>query len=173
MVPPLFFKNIKTRIQVSISDSEKKICSGISSFICPLRGNSSTYYRPHVMDPGGSGSAGKNTLYCLKRSNMKFHYLDLLYPNQGYYPPPMQSMALLLQASTGIQNKHNHHPLKFPWLITIFSGRSLEMLLHMWSIMSMLLVFAFSCNLRAIFLKPNYESPLDNSEQVVKSNKVF
>ena len=42
----------------------------------------------------------------------------------------------------------------------------------MWSVMSMLLVFAFGCNLRAIFMKPNYKPPLETSEQVVKSKKV-
>ena len=37
----------------------------------------------------------------------------------------------------------------------------------------MLLVFAFGCNLRAIFMKPNYKSPLETSEQIVKSKKVI
>ena len=59
------------------------------------------------------------------------------------------------------------------WHENTYLGRPLVILLQMWSVMSMLLVFAFSCNLRAIYLKPSYEAPLDNSEQVVKSSKVI
>ena len=47
-------------------------------------------------------------------------------------------------------------------------GRAGRMLLMNWSVMGMVLMFAFTCNLRAIFFKSDYEIPLDSSEDLVK-----
>ena len=52
-------------------------------------------------------------------------------------------------------------------------GRAGNLLLLMWSYMAMIIMFGFTCNLRAIYMKENYEEPLDTAEQIYKSNKTF
>ena len=50
-------------------------------------------------------------------------------------------------------------------------GRAGNLLLLTWSTMGMILMFGFICNLRAIFMKEEYEAPLDTAEDIVKSGK--
>ena len=42
-------------------------------------------------------------------------------------------------------------------------------LLLLWSVMGMVLVFCFLCNLRAVILKPTTENPLDTTEDLVRN----
>ena len=43
-------------------------------------------------------------------------------------------------------------------------------LIH-WSIMGMVIMFAFTCNLRALLMRAVYEKPIDTMEDVVKSGQ--
>ena len=52
-------------------------------------------------------------------------------------------------------------------------GRAGNLLLLVWSYMGMIIMFGFTCNLRAIYMQENYEEPLDTAEQIYKSNKTF
>ena len=52
-------------------------------------------------------------------------------------------------------------------------GRAGNLLLLMWSYMGMIIMFGFTCNLRAIYMKENFETPLKTAEQIYKSDKTY
>ena len=52
-------------------------------------------------------------------------------------------------------------------------GRAGKLLLLMWSVMGMVIMFGFSCNLRAIYMRVDYETPLDTAEQIYMSDKTY
>ena len=51
-------------------------------------------------------------------------------------------------------------------------GFSRNFLYLLWSVMGMVLVFSFTCNLRAMIMKPQKESPKDSTEDLVTSGTI-
>ena len=51
-------------------------------------------------------------------------------------------------------------------------GRAGNLLLLTWSVMGMILMFGFTCNLRAILLKAKLLPPLDTAESIFESGKI-
>ena len=50
-------------------------------------------------------------------------------------------------------------------------GRAGNLLLLTWSVMGMIIMFGFTCNLRAIYMNVDYEKPLDTAEAIYKSGR--
>ena len=48
-------------------------------------------------------------------------------------------------------------------------GYARNLILLLWSVMGMVLVFCFLCNLRAVILKPTMENPIDTTEDLVRN----
>merc|ERR1712077_145168 len=50
-------------------------------------------------------------------------------------------------------------------------GRAGNLLLLTWSVMGMIILFGFTCNLRAIYMRVDHEEPLDTAESIYKSGR--
>merc|ERR1711994_394730 len=50
-------------------------------------------------------------------------------------------------------------------------GRAGHLLLLTWSMMGMIIMFGMTCNLRAIFMRVDYEKPLDTAKSIFESGK--
>ena len=52
-------------------------------------------------------------------------------------------------------------------------GRAGNILLLTWSMMGMVIMFGFTCNLRAIYMRVDHEKPLDTAKSIFESGKIL
>ena len=55
--------------------------------------------------------------------------------------------------------------------LLVRSGWAGNLLLLTWSVMGMIIMFGIVCNLRAIYMRIDYEQPLDTAESIFRSGK--
>ena len=98
----------------------------------------------------------------------------------GSYGIPQPDLIRIILTPFGMMNAEKMATwFEFPydpvnrnrmWLVG--RGQGGNLLLLTWSLMGMILMFGFTCNLRAIYMRVDYETPLDTAEQIYKSGKI-
>ncbi|XP_023322371.1 glutamate receptor 3 [Eurytemora carolleeae] len=86
---------------------------------------------------------------------------------QGYKQPDRVMVLLLPVAMLNAEEMPDWFKIKDS---RFWSG---SILLITWALCSSLIGFFFSCNLRAIMMKPSYENAIDTSENIYRENKVI